>query len=320
LAKIFLFLLAITLCFAATLVQAAGFRFIVVPGDVAGPSIKGAMWYPCAERSREIDLADIAVPRVNKCPIDGDKLPLVVISHGDGGGFIDHRDTAETLADAGFVVAAINHPGDNYGDRGRWSAAMAERPTDIKRLVDFMLGASPAASRIDPERIGFFGFSAGGFTGLVLIGANSDWAAATAFCQRLRSAFPKCKPILKAEFPAQPLVRDPRIKAAVLADPGNLFFSAAGLAAVKVPVQLWASERGSQFIRPETIAALNRNLPDKHEYHVVQNSWHDDFWLCPASQKDNPDCQDAPGFDRIAFHRQFNADVLAFFRANFGKM
>jgi pimeloyl-ACP methyl ester carboxylesterase len=25
-------------------------------------------------------------------------------------------------------------------------------------------------------------------------------------------------------------------------------------------------------------------------------------------------CTDAPGFDRIAFHKQFNSDVLAFFR------
>jgi dipeptidyl aminopeptidase/acylaminoacyl peptidase len=32
-----------------------------------------------------------------------------------------------------------------------------------------MLGASPAASRIDPERVGFFGFSLGGYTGLVPI-------------------------------------------------------------------------------------------------------------------------------------------------------
>jgi hypothetical protein len=42
---------------------------------------------------------------------------------------------------------------------------MVERPTDIKRLIDFMLGQAPAASRMDPERIGFFGFSGGGFTG-----------------------------------------------------------------------------------------------------------------------------------------------------------
>jgi predicted dienelactone hydrolase len=28
---------------------------------------------------------------------------------------------------------------------------------------------------------------------------------------------------------------------------------------------------------------------------------------------------DAPGFDRAAFHKQFNADVLAFFQAQLGE-
>jgi len=48
--------------------------------------------------------------------VTGAKLPLVVSSHGRGGWFGLHHDTAEALADAGFVVAAINHPGDNGND------------------------------------------------------------------------------------------------------------------------------------------------------------------------------------------------------------
>jgi predicted dienelactone hydrolase len=31
-------------------------------------------------------------------------------------------------------------------------------------------------------------------------------------------------------------------------------------------------------------------------------------------------CTDAPGFDRAAFHKQFDADVLAFFRAHLTKV
>jgi len=44
----------------------------------------------------------------------------------------------------------------------------------------------------------------------------------------------------------QPLARDPRIKAAVIADPPGSFLTAGSLATVKVPVQLWASERGTE--------------------------------------------------------------------------
>jgi hypothetical protein len=162
-----------------------------------------------------------------------------------GGDFTGHHDVAETLADAGFIVAAIDHPGHTTFDMSSGDLSVfVERPTDIKRLIDFMLGAPPAAPKIDPKRIGFFGFSAGGYTGLVLIGANPDWAIP--LCRR-SSAAPICGQILGKEFRVQPLAHDPRIKAAVIADPFSLFFTGDSFAAVKVPVQLWASERGTEL-------------------------------------------------------------------------
>jgi predicted dienelactone hydrolase len=151
-----------------------------------------------------------------------------------------------------------------------------------------MLGISPAASRIDPKRIGFFGFSAGGFTGLVLIGANPDWASD--LCHR-SSAASVCEQILRKEFRAQPLAHDARIKAAVIADPPGYFFTADSFAALKVPVQLWASERGGRGLQlidpgntPEAFAAVHRSLPAKHEYHVVPNAGHFAFlFICPSA-------------------------------------
>jgi len=39
----------------------------------------------------------------------------------------------------------------------------------------------------------------------------------------------------------------------------------------------------------------------------------------PALAKAVPEiCTDAPGFDRAAFHKEFNAAVLAFFRTQLG--
>jgi hypothetical protein len=49
---------------------------------------------------------------------------------------------------------------------------------------------------------------------------------------------------------------------------------------------------------------------------VVPNSWHADFGLCPPALAKDPGCADAPGFDRVAFHKQFKADVLPFFRTH----
>ena len=49
--------------------------------------------------------------------IAGTGLPLVLISHGTAGSEASHYDTALALADAGFVVAALTHTGDNYMDQ-----------------------------------------------------------------------------------------------------------------------------------------------------------------------------------------------------------
>jgi predicted dienelactone hydrolase len=307
------FLVAISLCLAATVAQAAGFQLIDIAADAEGPALQGAMWYPCAEPPGEVRLDKITLPGVMDCPLLGENLPLIVVSHGKGGSFVGHHDTKEALADAGFIVAAISHSGDNFSDLSRTGerSIFFSRPADIKRMIDFIVGASPFAARVDRERIGFFGFSRGGYTGLVLIGAEPDWPGFDTSCRQSASRF--CGQAL----PTQPLIHDPRIKAAVLADPLAIFFAADSFAAVKVPVQLWASERGGDGVLPHDVAAVDRNLPAKHEYRVVSNAGHFAFLSpCPqASAKELPElCVDPPGFDRVAFHKQFDADVLAFFR------
>jgi predicted dienelactone hydrolase len=116
----------------------------------------------------------LTVPAAPNCPIAGEKLPLIVISHGYGGWYLGHHDTSEALADAGFIVVAINHPQANHADMSRANGlgVLIERPLDIKRTIDFMLTASPDAAKIDPQRVGFYGFSQGGYTGLVVAGGG----------------------------------------------------------------------------------------------------------------------------------------------------
>jgi predicted dienelactone hydrolase len=285
------------------------------------------MWYPCSEPPGEIQLGPFTLTGEKDCPSSGDKLPLVVVSHGAGGSFDGHHDMAETLADAGFIVAAIDHPGHTTFDMSRSGdlSVFVERPTDITRLIDFMRCTSAVAPKIDPERIGFFGFSAGGYTGLVLIGANPDWAIP--FCTLFHDprepswAAPICEQILRKEFRVQPLAHDPRIMAAVIADPPGFLFTADSLAAVRAPIQLWASERGTEVVTPEGVAAVDRNLPAKHEYHLVPNAGHNAFLTpcLPAFAEERPKlCADPPGFDRVAFLKQFDAEVLGFFRTYLG--
>jgi predicted dienelactone hydrolase len=73
---------------------------------------------------------DYGLVGVKDCPITGAKLPLVVSSHGTAGWFGGHHDTAAALADAGFVVAAINHSGNDRSKSDDLSV-FGSRPADI---------------------------------------------------------------------------------------------------------------------------------------------------------------------------------------------
>ena len=303
-------------CIAATTTHAAGLRLIEVPADAEGPVLTGAVWTPCAEPAQEVMLGKRTVRGVRDCPIVGDKLPLIVVSHGRLGSVAGHHDTAETLADAGFVVAAVNHPGDSALDPSRSGdlSVFLERPDDMKRLVDFMLGAWPDAAKIDRRRIGFFGFSRGGYTGLVLIGGNPDFRCPEGSTLRL------CTQIRHENISPDSLTHDPRIKAAILADP--LFaalFAPDRLTDVTIPVQLWGSALGGDGVAPDSIAALAQRLLAKTDFRVVENAGHFAFLApCPAAlAKEAAEiCTDPPGFDRAAFHKTFDADMLAFFRGH----
>jgi predicted dienelactone hydrolase len=305
--------------------QAAGLKFLEVPANNRGPVLTAAVWYPCVGKPIRVEIGFDYSTAVRDCPLTGEKLPLIMISHGVGGWFGNYHALAEMLADAGFVVAAINHPRDSGQSKTRDPndiASMTQRPVDMTRLVDFMLDRWSGAPQVDPARIGVFGFSRGGFTGLAMIGGNPDWKLlldncptypGNRFCEQIRSSA------------IAPLAGDPRIKTAVLVDPaGGSLFTAEGLGKVTVPVQLWASEYGGDGLSPKDAATVAHNLPAKPDYRIVPNSGHFSF-LPPCSQEfaklvansGEPElCTDTAGFDRVAFHKQFNADILAFFRKN----
>src|SRR5207244_5528198 len=105
----------------------------------------------------------------------------------------------------------------------------------------YMLDGWPDAPRIDPQRIGLYGFSFGGYTGLAVIGGNPDLRKGLPNCatSRLRA----CKELENGEIPEQPITHDPRVKAAVIIDPYPVFvFPEENLKGINVPVQLWSSD------------------------------------------------------------------------------
>jgi predicted dienelactone hydrolase len=243
---------ALILCCLGSPSRSAGIHLLD-----SSPGLPGAIWYPCAEKPQSVPLGSLTMQFVDSlqgvkdCPVTGTKLPLVIVSHGRGGWFGGHADVAEALADAGFVVAAVNHPGDNGNDRSQSDSLsiLTSRPADIIRLLDFMLDDWRDRAVIDHAKIGFFG-------------------------------------------------------------------SREGLAEVQIPLLIWRSELGGGNVDPKNTAITANSLPGKPEIHTLP-AGHFAF-LAPCSPQFAASlprlCTDPLSFDRTAFHRDFDASIVRFFR------
>lgn len=134
-----------------------------------------------------------------------------------------------------------------------------------------------------------------------------------------------CKKLESGELPDQPIVHDPRIKAAVIIDPYPVFvFADDGLSGISAAVQLWSSDpaQSADGLSGCCAAAISQRLPVKAERHVVPNAKHFSFLATctPKEAEATPAiCTDPPGFDRLDFHRKLHADVVAFFRRQFAE-
>lgn len=311
----------------STCADAVGFQHVNAP-DPDGAPLDIGIWYPSDTTPAPLAMGPVTQTVAVRGALLGQAFPLIVISHGTGGSYLSHYDTAIALAQAGYVVASVAHPGDNYADQSR-SVFIMERPRHISRLIDYMLATWSDHARIDPERVGMFGFSAGGFTTLVSIGGVADLLKVGPFCREHPTDF-ACQLVARrsgAGAPATPEGRDGsrdlRIKAAVIAAPALGFtFSHGGLEDVTVPVQLWRAEDDVILPNPGYAEAVRQALPQAPEYHVVPKAGHYDF-LAPCGERFAaiaPEiCMSAKGFDRAAFHADFNASVVGFFDRTLGR-
>jgi len=311
--------LAITL--SGICVHAAGFQRGLA-ADPDGKPLEIGIWYPSSAATSPLAIGPTTMNVAANAPIQGKDLPLVVMSHGNGGFFLSHFDTAISLADAGFVVAAVTHTGDNFSDQSR-STYVMDRPRHISRVLDHMLSTWDGHALIDPLRIGIFGFSSGGFTALASVGGVPDFAKIGPMCAQFPGDY-ACGLVARSggkvtapQASAMNDAADPRIKAAVVVAPALGFtFSPDGLKNVKVPVQLWRAENDVIVPHPRYAEAVRLSLPQAPDYHVVAGAGHFDF-LAPCSSAlasvAPPICTSAVGFDRAAFHVSFNAAVVSFF-------
>jgi predicted dienelactone hydrolase len=282
-----------------------------------------AIWYPSLAAPQTRHMGTFSQQVASNGAIDGAGLPLVLISHGTGGYQYSHHDTALAMANAGFIVLALTHPGDNYADQSEAIDILA-RPRHIVTVLDYMLKEWPHRERIAPSRIGLFGFSSGGFTALVSVGGQPDLGRVPTHCAQHRADY-ACKlisrhgePVTTVTTAATADMHERRIRAAVIAAPALGFtFDAAALSKVTIPIQLWRAHSDEIVPHPWYAEQVRASLPRPPEYHVVAHAGHFDF-LAPCTEKlatvAPQICASEKGFDRADFHQRFNAELIGFFQ------
>lgn len=300
--------------------EPVGFQQVRVE-SLSGP-IAVALLYPTTSPSWPTTFTGDGLLSVSRDgAVEGTNLPLIVISHGNGGSAMSHLDLALALASAGYVVAAPTHAGDNFADQSRQAepTLFSQRADQLRSTIDYAMQNWVGREHLDPDRIGAFGFSAGGFTVLTLAGGKPRMSAISEHCRRSPGFICQALAQLKSSLlddgnNAGTFVKDERLKAAVLAAPGLGFaFDAESLSDVRIPIQTWSGDRDETVPSATNTDQIAKGLGTLAETHSIPNASHFSFLQPCGLIRPEPFCTDPEGFDRVAAHKAMNAEVVEFF-------
>lgn len=302
--------------------------------------IDGFVWYPASgAKTLVAELGNAVWESIEVAP-DADPMPgqhpLVVLSHGMFGNSRNQAWLAEQLVAAGYIVAAIDHPGTSTFQRDPdQQRTLWQRPMDISRTIDHLTGDSHLAALIDPSRIYMAGHSLGGFTAVALAGGRYDADGFDTFCDGMPDdlvcgIFNRWN-VGKTEEDRIAMgqdLSDPRIRAFAVFDLGGTqTFSTESLGAIDSPMLVYGAPVDLEGLNLDIESrALVAALPAATTTYLEPAALaHFDFLgVCTENglailKKDEPDdafvCEQGRE-ERRAEHDQIAAEVIAFFGQN----
>lgn len=307
------------------------------------------VWYPAAEGAEEVEWK-VGIFRAGWTAPDAEiadepgPFPLVVMSHGTGGGSAQLSWLAEALASSGYVIAAVNHHGNTAAEAQYLPQGFAlwwERARDVSAVIDALLADPRFGPRIDSRRIGVAGFSLGGYTALAVSGARTDRAAWSRYCEENEEA-PSCALPPEAPFTmadVEALVADDPDVRVSLREAGRSFrddrigaayamapvlgpaLTRESLADVSIPVRIVVGEADDQAMPAVTARPVSSKIPDA-ELVVLPQAGHYVF-LAECGIRGRllvrTLCADVSGVDRGEVHDRVSADAVAFFDRELGR-
>lgn len=309
------------------------------------------IWYPTHTQARVTEQR-IAIFRTGRYAVDRDaprvadgRHPLVVVSHGTGGSAASIAWLCRRLAEAGFVVAAVNHHGGTAAERGGLTLPGAvlwwERATDLSRVLDRVLADPAFGVRIDPTSISVAGFSIGAYTALALAGARLQIDRWRPYCDAHGADSSLCRVPPEAGFGIDEVwdfldndtlaidsfaradldYRDARVRAVAAIAPVTVpLLDETSLAAVTAPVHVFAASDDNQSTLDADVRPLVRSLPSS-ELTIIDGAGHYTF-LSEGTLAGQLIARrfvtDRPGVSRRRIHDRVAAEAAALFERQRG--
>lgn len=335
------YILAGILLVCAAMAQAQSYQPAMAPLEINDPEsdrdLSGFLWYPTDATApltydfeSEVWMGTQVVKGAE--PASG-QFPLVVLSHGMFGNAYNQAWLASALAQRGYVVAAISHPGTSTWSRDPdLTRQLWERPKDVSRVIDHAMTSPDLAGLFDPDKVFMAGHSLGGFTAIALAGGRYDVARLDRFCDETPGEL-ACGILQGWKIGQTPQERvqmeadlsDPRIKAFAVLDPGGIqSFSDASLGEIDRPMLVFGAPIMSSGLTLDIEArALVASLPSGLAQYIEPATLsHFDFLgLCKPGgfellEKEEPGdeiiCTDG-GAPREAKHEMIIDSVVSFF-------
>lgn len=317
---------------AAVALPTVGTATIDVVDDARGRMLTTEIWFEAAKGtvaksvSKVLPIAPIQIAQNATPSADFKKRPLIVISHGNWGNRYSQGWIAIRLVQAGYVVITPSHPGTMNDDRTTAGAIrLWDRSDDVRFALSTVLKDARWSPLIDADRIGYWGHSFGGWTGVSLAGGRYDFKQLTSACAQQTPKDMYCDGMAAKDVAEVSLVgagsdyRDSRFKAFYLAASGpGAAMTVASLGQIRAPIRFDTAQFDTVLAPAINSTALAALIPSATE--VIRPVGH--FAYVPICKPligralASLICTDPNGEDRATVHQQVGTDVVTFFNTH----
>lgn len=283
------------------------------------------VWYPADANAKVITTSQTAWEAVSEAKnadlFDEEaKLPLIVMSHGNGG---DRRSISwivDSFVKNNYIVVSVEHFGDTFDYLAPDMYLRAwNRPLDVSFSIDYITKISPFKSNIDSENIGFVGYSLGGMTGIWLAGGIAcDFEKLLKRYQFFTRQFPD-DIIESLEYDKSVLsYRDYRIKAFFLMAPSTWGFNYESLSNIDTHMFVVGAEC-DDLLPASTHARFLASCVKNAEYELIgKKAGHYVFLNCVSdygrATLDQRYYADSPTLNRKDIHKYVSKIANRFFK------